>query len=284
MQNSEVDSMKHAQLFCHRIQDHKNAVQDTLEGNNSFVTIKVPIHGLYNEGPCGAFNKGNNYSSKMNVMDYDIPELVVFIQEDADQFIDDRRFDNRMLLEGKCLSEDCEFHHNIIPCFFDPNTKRRNGSNIQTTEILSKNSNGSECASQNHSIKNAMKKYDCGNLMMEADVELDSRDNVSTRHATKKITSQRPTEFFREESDISRSTTNWQINSSLGSCSSRVEFVQCPQHPQVSDSTNMSDPMPYIGHATTSRHVSHPSNDSTSSTNSFAFPMQIPLYEFFYKR
>ncbi|KAE9587541.1 hypothetical protein Lalb_Chr23g0274871 [Lupinus albus] len=189
MQSSEVDSMKLVQLF----QDQKKVAWDTQEGN-SFVTTEVPIHGLYNVGQyvnaCGGFNKDNNYSSRMNVMDYDMPELVVFILEDVDQFVNDRSFDNRMLQEG--ISEDCEFHHNIIPCFFDPNMKRSNGLNIQTTEIVYTISDGSNCASQNPSINDAMKKYDCGNLMMEVEVELDSGDNISTDHATKKVTSLRP--------------------------------------------------------------------------------------------
>ncbi|OIV98225.1 hypothetical protein TanjilG_18764 [Lupinus angustifolius] len=244
----------------------------------------------------------------MNIMDHDMPEMVVFIQEDNDESIKDITVDKGQSQEGKCILEDCEFHHNIIPCLFDPNMNRSSGSNLQTTEIMSPNSNGSKYVSQSPFIKDGMKNYDCDyiELMLEAEVDIDSREEGSTNYARKEISSQTCREVFRKEPDISRSIKNGQINSYLGSIDSIVDFAHCADYLQVTDGTNMSmpkmgnpqnltssgtsqvdypentsscvicpiaTPTSYIGHAKTSSGASLQSDDSTSSTHSFAFPM-----------
>lgn len=197
MRNSKVDSMKHTHCFrCkdQRRQDHKKVVQDT----HAFVAREVPIHGLFNVRQCAnasgdlsGFSKGKNFSAGMNVMDYDVPELVVFIQEDHDQFVKDICVDSGVSPKSKCLLEDCEFDHNIIPCFFHRNMKSSSDSNLRTMEIMSTNSNGSELASQHPSIRDAMKKCDCRDLMMmKGEVELGSGEKIPSDHAPKKTASE----------------------------------------------------------------------------------------------
>ncbi|CAL0305016.1 unnamed protein product [Lupinus luteus] len=196
----------------------------------------------------------------MNIMDHNIPEMVVFIQEDNDESIKDISVDKGMSQEGKCILEDCEFHHNIIPSLFEPDLNRSSGSNLQTMEI-------------------------------------DSREEVSTNYARNEISSQTHREFLGKELEISRSIKNWQLNSSVGSIDSTVEFAQCDDYLQVTDGTNMSiskmeNPQNLTSSGTrqvdypentsscvicpiaasTSSRASHQSDDSTSSTHSFAFP------------
>lgn len=176
----------------HRSQDQKKIVQERLEGNR-FVIREVPIHRLFNEGQCAnngygelsGFSKGKNFSAGMNVMDYDMPELVVFIQEDPQQFVKDICIDRVVSPEDRSLSDDCDLDHNAI-CFIDPNIKTSTDSNLGTIETMSTISKGSECIFQHPSIMDAMKKYDCGNLMMEGELGHDSGGQFSTDHHTKR--------------------------------------------------------------------------------------------------
>lgn len=110
---------------------------------------------------------------------------------------------------------------------------------------------------------------------------------------------------FRKETDFSRSFKNWQINSFLAAIGSKVEFPHCAECPQVTQESmsrtetsnahsitgsgkrqvdyphetssialaSQSGPTPHTAPATTSHNASHKSNDSMSSTHSFAFPM-----------
>lgn len=185
MQNWKVDSMKNS--HCFRCKDQRKKV---VEDTHGFVAREVPIHGWFNVRQCGnasgdvsGFSKGKNFSAGMNVMDYDVPELVVFIQEDHDQYVKDICVDSRVVSpKGKFLLEECDFDHNIIPCFFHRNMKSSSGSNLPTMEIMSPNSNGSERASQHPSIRGAM--------MMEGEVELGSGDNIPSDRSPKRTTSE----------------------------------------------------------------------------------------------
>ena len=117
-------------------------------------------------------------------------------------------------------------------------------------------------------------------------------------------------QVFRKDAEFSRSFKNWQLNSYLGTTDSRVEFPHCAcaYCAQFTNTTSMSGPeilgnsqsiigsgkrqvdypeefyscasgplsgpISYTGPAATSSSTSHhQSNDSISSTHSFAFPM-----------
>ncbi|KAK7328464.1 hypothetical protein VNO77_22571 [Canavalia gladiata] len=305
MRNSKGRSMKHSQLFHYqdqRSEGHKKIVRDRAESNNSFMTREIPIQRLFNvghfangSGDLSRFSKGKNFSSGINVMDYDIPELVVFIQEDHQQFVKDICIDKRVSPEGKCVSQGWEL--------FEPN---RRDSNLRTMEAMSINSNGSgHCASKHLSLKDAMELYDGRSLMMHGEVGLDSGYKVSSDHPLKKTTPDTLREVLRKEAEFSPSFKNWQINSYLGTVGSRVEFPHCAGCLQVTD-TSMSRPemgnsksltesskrqldfpqeicscsvnplsgsTSYAAPGTTSSSASHHSNDSISSTHSFAFPI-----------
>lgn len=163
--------MKQGHLFqCEdqRNQDHKKTVKEK-QKSNSFVIREVPIRRLFNvehhsnaSDDLSRFTKGKNFSAGMNVMDYDIPELVVFIQEDHhQQFVKDVCINRGVSLEGNGIRES-----------------------------MSMNSNGSECASLNTTLMDAMKMHDFRNFRMKGKIEHDLGDKISIDHITKKTTSE----------------------------------------------------------------------------------------------
>jgi len=187
--------MKHAHLFHRedqRSQEEKNIVWERLEGDgdNSFRTREIPVKRLLNvghftnaSGELSKFSKGKNFSAGMNVMDYDVPELVVFIQEDNEKFVKDSCSGRGVSPEGKCLSEG----HDIKSCHFESDMmNRRRDSNLRTMEAFSINSNRLEYASKPLSLKEAMEFYDSRALVI--DVEGDSGYKISTDHPKKKTT------------------------------------------------------------------------------------------------
>lgn len=164
--------MKQGHLFqCEdqRNHDNKKIVKDRPK-NNSFVIREVPIRRLFNvehrsnaSDDLSRFTKGKNFSAGMNVMDYDIPELVVFIQEDhQQQFVKDVCVNRGVSLEGNGIRES-----------------------------MSMNSTGSECASLNTTLMDAMKMHDFRNFRMKGKVEHNnSGERISIDHITKKATSE----------------------------------------------------------------------------------------------
>ena len=188
--------MKHAHLFhCEdqRSQEHKKIVRDRLEGNsnNTFRTREIPIKRLFNvghftnaSGDLSRYSKGKNFSAGINVMDYDIPELVVFIQEEHQQFVKDTCIGKGVSPEGKCMSEDCAVNHDPMSCHFENDLNTRRDSNLRTMEAMSINSNGPEYASKPLTLKDAMEFYDSRGLVMDG--EEDSGYNISIDHLTKK--------------------------------------------------------------------------------------------------
>ncbi|KAG5019965.1 hypothetical protein GLYMA_06G206200v4 [Glycine max] len=312
MKNSRGRSMKHAHLFhCEdqRSQEHNKIIRDRLESNtnNSFRTREIPIKRLFNvghftnaSGDLSRYSKGKNFSAGINVMDYDIPELVVFIQEEHQQFVKDTCIGKGVSPEGKCMSEDCAVNHDPMSCHFENDLNTRRDSNLRTMEAMSINSNGPEYESKPLTLKDAMEFYDSRGLVMDG--EEDSGYNISIDHLTKKTIPETIREALTKEAEFSRSFKNWQINSFLGTIGSRVEFPSCSDCVQVADTimcrseianshspsgsgkrqendpqeTTCScdvGPSPYAAPATTSSSASHHSNDSISSTHSFAFPI-----------
>ncbi|BAT79821.1 uncharacterized protein HKW66_Vig0086250 [Vigna angularis] len=312
MRSSRGRSMKHTRLFHRedqRSQEEKNIVWERLEGDTdkSFRTREIPVKRLLNvghftsaSGDLSKFSKGKNFSAGMNVMDYDVPELVVFIQEDNEQFVKDTCIGRGVPPEGKCLSED----HDMMSCHFDSDINRRRDPNLRTMEAFSDNFKRLEYASKPLSLKEAMEFYDSRALVI--DVEGDSGYKISTDHPKKKTTPETLREAIATEADFSRSLKNWQINSFLGTVGRRVEFPCCADCVQVADtimcrsemcnsqsptgSGKRQDndpqetcfcaegplsggPTSYAAPATTSSNASHHSNDSISSTHSFAFPI-----------
>ena len=149
--------------------------------SNNFVIREVPIQKLFNvehctdnsSGDLADFIKSNNFSSTgMNALDYNMPELVVFIQEDQQQYVKDICIDREVLPERKC----------------DMNNK--SDLNLEVMETTSNNSFESECSSQHISFKEAMKVHGFRNLMKN-EMELDLGNRISIdQHLTGKTASE----------------------------------------------------------------------------------------------
>lgn len=173
MWSSRACCKKHSNLFHfeeQRNEDNKKKFHDRQKSNN-FVIREVPIHKLFNvdhrtnngSGDMSDFIKGKNFSKDINAIDYDIPELVVFIQEDHHQ----------QYVKDICIDRE------VLPKF-DKN--RRSDLNVGNMEAMSMNSFVSQCASEQLSFKDAMKVHDFRNFMMKSEVDVDSRDKFSIDH------------------------------------------------------------------------------------------------------
>ncbi|WJX67497.1 hypothetical protein P8452_51958 [Trifolium repens] len=256
---------------------------------NNFVIREVPIKKLFNADHCtnnasgelSNFVKGKKYS-----IDYDMPELVVFIQEDHHQ--------QQQYVKDICIDREVERK-------FDMNRRSDLNLNLGIMETMSNNSL-SECSSQKLSFKDAMKVHGFRNLM-KSEMELDLGDKISNDlHLTKKAAAETLREAFKRERNISRYFENLQRNSFLGTSGSKVEFPHYTDSVQLTDtnmyrpdisylqrltassgerqvdypqqtSNTLSGPHSCIGHAKTFSIASHQSNDSIGSANSFAFPI-----------
>ncbi|XP_058751164.1 uncharacterized protein LOC131624225 [Vicia villosa] len=303
MWSSKVGSKKHSHSF--RCEDqicpnHKKKLHDRPKNNHNFSIREVPIQKVFNVEHCtnnasrdfSDFAEGKSYSpTGMNGADYDTPELVVFIQEDRhQQYTKDICIDRQIMPERKC----------------DMNRNRTSDLNLGIMETMSNNSLRTNCASQHPSFKEAMRVHGFRNLM-KSEMELSLGDRITfDHHLTKKATSETLREAFKRERNLTRSFENWQGNSILGSSGSCVEFPHCRNCLQVNDRNmyrpdmnylqslttiseqrkvdysreisnnaleSQSGSTPCICHAKNSSIVSHQSNDSIGSANSFSFPI-----------
>lgn len=295
MWSSKVYSKRQPHLFgCEdqSSQDHMKKFHDRMKSNN-FVIREVPIQKLFNvehctdnsSGDLSDFIKSNNFSStSMNALDYNMPELVVFIQEDQQQYVKDICIDREVLPERKC------------------DVNRTSDLNLEVMETISSNSFGSdsECSSQHISFKEAMKVHGFRNLM-KSEMELDLGNRISIdQHFPSRTASETLREAFERERNFSRSFENWQRTSG-----SRVEFPHSRECLHVTDSNMYRPDISYLQsitssdnkqvddhqdtsnsasdsqfgqssctcHAKTSSIASHRSNDSISSAHSFSFPV-----------
>ncbi|XLR48402.1 hypothetical protein S83_033062, partial [Arachis hypogaea] len=282
MRNLKIRSNSQPHSFIYedpRIEEQRKILQQRVHGNR-FVIREVPIQGLFNGEKFGTNNNDNNV-----MMDYDIPEFVVFIQEDLQQFVKDIGVDRVVTPEQNYCDLDHSHNNNDNIC----RIKSRSDPNlVRTMKRMSTISDGSECDFKHTS--------------------------------TKKRTSQTLEEIFRNDAEFSRPFKNWQLNSQLGTnvnknkySNNRVKHpnqCSCPYLSQFTNTTTMPPPIiigsqiddfphqevsshapsplsvPILSSTTTTNSGSeasmssinaprhhHQSNDSISSTHSFAFPI-----------
>ncbi|MED6189795.1 hypothetical protein PIB30_099529 [Stylosanthes scabra] len=209
------------------------------------------------------------------VKDYDMPELVVFVCEDHDQFVKDICIDRGDdSTKDNCVLGECGLDQNT-PCFSD------------FIMNSSRSDMGSEFAADVNVIKTC-----------------EFRDGNSIEHPTKKKTSEALGEIFRnDEFSRSFSLKHWHKDSILRTISSRVEYPHYADYQQFPKATNFStiptmenlqtitsseksfdlqtDNHPYETscEASKSDMASHQSNDSSRSSNSFSFPIIPPEWK-----
>ncbi|KAJ7942173.1 18S pre-ribosomal assembly protein gar2-like protein [Quillaja saponaria] len=185
-------------------------MEDTIVKNrlgvNGLVSREVLIDGTDCVSDCTkassylqGFSNRNSFSTEKYVMDYDLPELVVFLQEDNHQFVKDICIDRGVINCGYLL-EDCEVDHSSISSIHNPDVESTSESSEESLKTSSsKSSNGSKCIVEHHRIKDVSKWYGAENLMMEGKIDFDSTDENSTDHSTKTNTSQTLREILSKE-------------------------------------------------------------------------------------
>lgn len=111
--------------------------------------------------------KNYNTRKRAMAMEFELPELVVFLQESRYHFVKDICIDKEMPSPVKCSVENCELDHNNITCLLNPDSECINsGPAIQNLETFSSISNGSR---------------------PESEVDKDAKDAISVDHFTKQI-------------------------------------------------------------------------------------------------
>lgn len=60
-----------------------------------------------------------SYNTRKRTMEYELPELVVFLQDGCYRFFKEICIDKEMPSQSKCYIENCELDHNIISCFLN---------------------------------------------------------------------------------------------------------------------------------------------------------------------
>lgn len=122
-------------------------------------------------------------------MDYELPELVVFLQESSYQFVKDVCIDKGMHSHGKCEVENCELDHKLMSCLLesDADSKRRE-SKAHTTTVVTLPSvmKESKTTDARDHHKNGSKKNGLSSSQEEG-LDIDARDESSTDHSTKEI-------------------------------------------------------------------------------------------------
>lgn len=117
----------------------------------------------------------NSHFIAKGSMDYELPELVVFLQESSYQFVKDICIDKGMHSHGKCEVENCELDHKLMSCILesDADSKRRESKAHTTVVTLPSVTKESKTTDARDHHKNGL--------------DIDARDESSTDHSTKEI-------------------------------------------------------------------------------------------------
>lgn len=132
--------------------------------------------------------EGKNLFTKESIMEYELPELDVFLHESSYQFVKDICLDGEVSSQGKCLVENCELDHNSISCILSSDVDSNGELTEETMDTTSSASNGSRCSTDQDCNKGVIKQCSSEDLMMEGEVDFDARREISDR-SNKKIIS-----------------------------------------------------------------------------------------------
>ncbi|XP_024024843.1 uncharacterized protein LOC21399709 [Morus notabilis] len=240
----------------------------------------------------------SHFIAKDDSMDYELPELVVFLQESSYHFVKDVCIDKGMHSHGKCLVENCELDHKIISRILESGADSKMiESKVQTMVTLSSISKESRTTDEHGHSKNGSKKKESSNSVKDVS-EFDAGDESSTDHPVgevQKAVSASSLESRKNscDSDMSMATTSGREehshnpdNHQQGSETRNVAPIstenESPSHIHQHfgaesshfSSGHFSAHIAHHGAASPSfRSVSHLSNSSTTSSMSFAFPI-----------
>lgn len=130
--------------------------------------------------------EGKNLYTRKSIMEYELPELDVFLHESSYQFLKDICIDSGVSSQGRCLVEDCELDHNSISCILNSEVDSNGELTEETLDTASSVSNGSRCSTDKDCNNDVIKQCGSEDLIMEGEVDFDARQDLSD-HFTKKI-------------------------------------------------------------------------------------------------
>ncbi|KAF3438012.1 hypothetical protein FNV43_RR20768 [Rhamnella rubrinervis] len=219
------------------------------------------------------------YHTRNRDMEYELPELVVFLQESCYHFVKEICFDKEMPSQPKCFVENCELDHNTISCLLNSDAECKTEPAVNILQPSSPISNG---------------------YKPEGEVDVDAKDDISVDHFTKQIVPESLLLVRKVQKAVLADTmvpstteeTEEDIKTRKASISSTEElpphnpdcqvvapetdqdgiFQQCFGESSFHGACPFSGPISFSGPILSSRSISHRSN-STTSSRSFAFPI-----------
>lgn len=82
------------------------------------------------------------YHTRNRAMEYELPELVVFLQESSYHFVKEICIDKEMPSEAKCFVENCDLDHNTISCLLSSDAECKTEPAVKILQPLSPISKG----------------------------------------------------------------------------------------------------------------------------------------------
>ncbi|PON46430.1 18S pre-ribosomal assembly protein gar2-like protein [Parasponia andersonii] len=132
-------------------------------------------------------SKRKSHCTKKGSMDYELPELVVFLQESSYHFVKDICIDKEVpCSKGKCLVENCDLDHKIISCIRESDADGKSESTEHTMITMSSISRGSKPTDEDDYSKNRTKQHGSTKSVTE-DLDSCSRDGISIDQSTKEF-------------------------------------------------------------------------------------------------
>lgn len=129
---------------------------------------------------------GKSHCTRKGSKEYELPELVVFLQESSYHFVKDICIDKDMTCEGKCLVENCELDHKFISCILESDADRKPESTQQTMITLSSISKGSRPTDEDECSKNETEQHGSTKPVKEGS-DSSTRDGISIDQSTKEV-------------------------------------------------------------------------------------------------
>ena len=127
------------------------------------------------------------YTDETELLDCEMPELLVFLQGSKYQSIKDFCRDGEVPLEAKSLTEYCGLDHNTVSCLLNSDA---DGSELPAEERSTKSFISNDSKSFIRHDCNDYVVEQCGSRNLEeiTEVDIDARDQVSNEGYTDRIT------------------------------------------------------------------------------------------------
>ncbi|XP_004301097.1 PREDICTED: uncharacterized protein LOC101293793 [Fragaria vesca subsp. vesca] len=124
-------------------------------------------------------------------MDYDLPELVAFLQDSGYPFVKDICIDSVVPSQNKCLEENCDLDFNNVSCMVSSDAESSSKLTVESQcSSESSNSSVSKHISDQLWEEDVSKQSGFKNLTTEDGENYGEKDDTSSDHSTKMIISE----------------------------------------------------------------------------------------------